>query len=845
MANVHIETSRAVIAVTRRKQVSQAAWLVARWFVRILLLAAIGTITADLFGIIFNPIILAIAYLALGLGIYLLIIDMYLRYRWAGLPDLPPLPTMLAQQPPPNLADYLSEEAADYLLQARVLSGRWGQGHVTAAALFAAAISFPRTGILLQRAGLILNDEQEAELIRRLSETNSAESAQLVTRLFELAAESVLTSQRARIDEGDLLVAIFALEPAAQQVLFEYHSKQEDLAAVVEWMRRLRVRYAPRPGYEQPVASGIAEDWTAGYTPFLSRFASDYTAKAERLGREFSLYSHQDELAQIERSLAKGPGSNALIIGPPGVGKEAIILALAQRIAAGTSLPSLQFARILAVDPASLLAGAHDKGELEARLLRVFHEAAQAGNVILYLDNIHQLTGGGERLGGVDATELLMGALQASTLRIIATTIPEEYKARITANPTLASLFEHFNIDEPSPAATIQVLQDIVGETEEATGAFFTYPALRAIVQVADRYLHDQAFPQKAINLLTDIGAYAQSTQDRLITAETVERVLAEKLQLPLQAAQGTEREQLLNLESELHKTVIAQDEAIGAIAAALRRARAGIQNRKRPIASLLFLGPTGVGKTESAKALARVYFGSEQRMLRFDMSEYQLVDGLVRLIGAPASAQGVKVGGLLADAVHDNPFSLVLLDELEKAHPQVLNLFLQVLDDGRLTDGTGRLVDFTNTVVIATSNAGAELIRESVATGESQDTRRQKLIDYLQTNGLYRPEFLNRFDGIIAFHPLNEEQVVAVTKLMLGELSQRVLAEQEVTIAFSEDLIRAVAQVGFDPQFGARPIRRAIQDRVETWISNQILAGQLQRGMTVTLTGAQLGFTA
>jgi len=276
-------------------------------------------------------------------------------------------------------------------------------------------------------------------------------------------------------------------------------------------------------------------------------------------------------------------------------------------------------------------------------------------------------------------------------------------------------------------------------------------------------------------------------------------------------------------------------------LAGALRRARSGLSSGKRPIASLLFLGPTGVGKTETAKALARVYFGGEDRMTRFDMSEYSQSDSLVRLIGAPG-ANGVKVGGLLADAVHDRPFSLVLLDEFEKAHPQILNLFLQILDDGRLTDGTGRVVDFTNTIVIATSNAGAELIRQSIAAGEDQETRRKKLLDSLQAQGIYKPELLNRFDGVVAFQPLAQEHVKAIVEMMLGQLAAKLQAEQQMTISFAPDLIEGLATAGFDPQFGARPIRRLIQDKVETYLANAILRGTIQKGSNLTITRANIG---
>jgi ATP-dependent Clp protease ATP-binding subunit ClpC len=723
--------------------------------------------------------------------------------------------------------------------------------------VFVAALEEPVGQSVLARAGLIIPREAMVQI--QASPAAASEKQLEVRELLELAAEYVIEGKRQRIDEGDLLLTLLAQDPLVQKLAFAAQLEEDELLAAIVWQRRWRDLHTEVPAYERPVGAGIAQDWTAGYTPFLSRFATNLTGQIRRSGFSGILIHGRDiEIQTLERWLGKQRGHNVLLIGEQGIGKQSIVRGLAVRIASGTDQSTLRYQQILALDLPALLAGSSDRGEIEERLLHVFSDAARAGNIILYIDDIHLLIGGGDRVGGVDATEILLNTLRSSNLYVVATTTPQEFASRISSNTAVANLFERLDVSEVSQETTLEILEDTVPMVESESGSFITVQALQEIVRLADRYLHDQPFPHKALNLLTEIGAYAHDAGTRLVGPELVQKMLSEKLKVPLQNANEGERDKLLRLEEELHKTVIAQDEAITAIAGALRRARAGLASGKRPIASLLFLGPTGVGKTESAKALARVYFGDptspamagfggagEDHMIRLDMSEYQQSDGLVRLLGAPATAAGVKTGGHFVDSVHDQPFSLILLDELEKAHPQILNLFLQVLDDGRLTDGTGRVIDFTNTIIIATSNAGAELIRTSIGAGEDQETRRTKLLNQLQEQGIYRPEFLNRFDGIIAFHPLSIDQVSQIASLMLSSLARKLSSEQQITVTFADDLVRALAQHGFDPQFGARPLRRLIQDSVEHYLAQRILEGKLARGQSLALTAADIGLSA
>lgn len=837
---VDLSGSLALRARAREQQTRQLLWTLGRWLLRLLAFFGLAVLFADIF-LSFIPLtrgLVAAGYFASGISLLPLLIDFYCRTRWSALPDVPPLAEALKIHPDANLADFLTHGSADLLGGALRFAQTQGNSAPSARHLFAATIASTVGQTIFSRAGLLtVPDQTQSVLETASSDTHSLSLAELI----EQAAGLAIDEQRPRIDEGDLLLALTLHDPLAKQMLFEAQAEEEAVRAAVAWQRRWQARQERPPAYEQPVGAGIAEDWTSGYTPFVSRYAVNLTRQAAATDR-YAIYGREKETETLERWLAKQRGHNVLLVGQPGIGKQSIIIGLAQRLVRGTSHPTLRYHQILKIDIPSLLAGVSDRGEIEARLLRIFGEVARAGNVILYLEDIHLLIGGGDRIAGVDATEILLSVLRSPAIHVVATTSPEDYQQRIGSNTAVAALFERLDVAETSPETTLLILEDQAPRIEIETKVFFTMGAFLTLIELSERYLKDQPLPRKAVNLLTELGTYAQNRGERFVTLHLVQKMLSEKLAVPLGTAQGDERDKLLRLEEELHKTVVAQDEAISAIAAALRRARAGLASGKRPLASFLFLGPTGVGKTESAKALARVYFGSETRMIRLDMSEYQQTDGLARLLGTPSSTTGVKVGGTFADTVHDQPFSLILLDELEKAHPQILNLFLQVFDDGRLTDGMGRVIDFTNAIIIATSNAGAELIRTSIAAGEDQETRRTKLINYLQEQGIYRPEFLNRFDGLIAFRPLEPEHVAAIVRLMLTGLAEKLAAEQQITVSFSDDLVTAIATAGFDPQFGARPIRRLIQDTVEHHLAQKILAGELARGASLKLTADQIG---
>lgn len=831
---VNLLQSRALRAVRRRATITHPAWVGMRWLLRgLTVFALLGVVVGLLSATAISTLVVGGLLIVSALLLGALVVDFYCMHAWSALPVLPPLAQTLKDESKLNLADYLTVPAAELIMAipaSQQAAATWPLVVLVSAAQQTLA------QWMLQRLALVLSAEDLAAL--RDAETDAQEPTPNL--IVAHAAEEALSAGRDRIDDVDLILAAFKLDPHGSQLLSGLGLTIDDVRLVGAWLTRLRAAQIHRPIWQEAPGAGIAQDWTSGYTPFLRNFVQDLTEVVRGAGG-LRIVGRDAEIAQLEQTLAKNRGHNVLLVGQPGIGKETLILGLAEQFARGRVGQGLAYQHLLQLDIGAVLAGVSDRGEIESRLLQIFSEASRAGNAILVIPDVHLLVGGGERVAGVDATELLVQILQSPAIRVIATTTPGELQSRIASQSSLIGLFERLDVAEPAPEAVVEILQNAVLAHEVETQGFFTFAALKEISTIARRYAKDQPAPENALNLLAEMASHVSASGERLVTPEVVRQVLSTKLQVPLDVAGGGERDKLVSLETDLRQTVVAQDEAISALASALRRARSGLSSGKRPIASMLFLGPTGVGKTETAKALARVYFGGEDRMIRFDMSEYSQPDSLVRLIGAPG-ANGTKVGGLLADAVHDRPFSLVLLDEFEKAHPQILNLFLQILDDGRLTDGTGRVVDFTNTIIIATSNAGAELIRQSIAAGEDQETRRKHLLDALQTQGIYKPELLNRFDGVVAFQPLAAEHVRAIVELMLGQLAAKLLAEQQMTITFAPDLVDALATGGFDPQFGARPVRRLIQDKVETFLANAILAGTVQKGSTLTVSRADVG---
>jgi len=741
-----------------------------------------------------------------------------------------------------NLAESLSSTMIDAVLDSYEISRKEGFGAIEPI-IFLAAFEKTRDGrSMLLRSGFGLDRDMSpliksalALVPKQEGPINAVEVSEGLLSVFEAARANAIAAKRSEVTEGDVLLALINKSDVFKKIMFEIHIEESDLKTVVEWhelLKKYRERYS-LPFWEKSWGGGIGREWSFGYTPTLNQFAKNITQEVEYLG-EVHVYGRSHELGEIERVLAKTGKNNVLLIGDHGIGKRTIVRGFITKVIQNNVLPSLKYQEVFEVDTGAILSGNVEGGEITQRVKRIFNEAARAGNIILFFNNFHALVSREKGAGQINVAEVILPYLDGAVRVIGATTVKDFHKS-IEANPGVAAAFENVPVKEPTESETIQVLEEMVPVIEHRDGVFWPYQSVKEVVRVTARYINDRPFPEKAIRAVDDISVQVAKMGRQVVLATDVDSLMSSRLEVPVAQAEGEEAKKLLNLESFLHQRVIGQDEAIFAIANAMRRARSGLQPKNRPIGTFLFLGPTGVGKTETSKALAEAYFGSEKSMIRFDMSEFQEKQSVYRMIGSPPAAGSDGEKGQLTTAVTDNPFALILFDEIEKAHPDILTLFLQVFDDGRLTDGTGKTVDFSNTIIICTSNAGSELIRQSILKNIRGEQLKKELLDFLQSKGMFRPEFLNRFDAVVAFHPLSQDQIVKVAQLMLNSLSKS-MAEKEITLKFTPQAVMKLAQIGFDPTYGARPMRRAIQEKIENALATDMLEGKIARGSTVTI---------
>lgn len=657
--------------------------------------------------------------------------------------------------------------------------------------------------------------------------------------LFYAYDEAVQAKQPC-IGLTEILLTTVRQDTTLQEFLYDLDIDKETLANVIAWVRiREKLRYQFRTMRQMGSTRnkyGLDRAMTAVATPYLNTFSQDLTLAAN-YGRLEQCVARDEEIDEIFR-IVEGGRQSVLLVGERGVGKMSIIHGIAQRMVAEDVPGRLADKRLVQLSVSALMAGTTTSGAQE-RLLRMMREIRRAGNIMLVIENLHDLMGVSDGSSeGLDVSETLAEELGRSSFLTFATTTREGFNKHII-NTQVGQVFARVDVEEMNENQAIQVLESKAAFTEHKHSVFFSYKSLEKAVAYAGRFLHDQRLPASALEIMSESASAAQSQrgQHQLVLEEDVAFIISQKTGIPTTSISSDESQKLLQLETAMHERIVGQDEAVILVANALRRARAEIRSTKRPIANFLFLGPTGVGKTELAKTIADIYFGGEERMIRIDMSEYQDQSAIYRLIGQP----GQKGSGILTEAVRQQPFSLVLFDEMEKADPNILNLFLQVFDDGRLTDSVGRVIDFTNTIIIATSNAATAYVQQQIAAGEAFDVIRDDLIRN-QLKEYYRPEFLNRFDGIVLFRSLEREQVTEIARRMLVHLSKRIEEERGVIIRIEPAALELLADVGFDPDFGARPMRRAIQDRVENGLAELVLSGDLRRRDTIVIgEGLQL----
>jgi len=634
------------------------------------------------------------------------------------------------------------------------------------------------------------------------------------------------------VEVGDMIGALAKYDLIFKKILINSNLKLEDIENLTWWLEDLEKRIQERQRFwewENLLKKGsLAKEWAAGYTLTLDRFSIDLSDTVKRAGFP-EMIGHQKESKMMERILSRREQNNVLIVGESGSGRKSMIYTLAKNSLLGESLPEVNFKRVVQLDLPTLLAQIERPEEIESILDTIFREIISAGNVILVIDEFHNFVGSPElaRPGTIDISGVISPYLPFPSFQVIAITTFEGLHKNIEQNPSILALFEKVEVSEISQRETLILLEDLALKLERRFKKFISYPALRDIISFCDKYLPATPFPEKAMDLLEEIVVYVSQTRDKIVLPSHVAKIVSEKTKIPVGEIELKEREILLNLENLIHQRIINQEEAVKEVSAALMRARTEVTIRKGPIGSFLFLGPTGVGKTETSKALAEIYFGSEERMIRLDMSEFQDVKDIPRLIGSPGQE------GLLTTKVREKPFSLILLDEVEKAHPNILNLFLQVLDEGHLTDGLGRKTDFKNTIIIATSNAGYQVILEALKQKVEWIGVKEKLLDFIFEKGIFRPELINRFDAVVVFKPLTKENLLDIAELLLKKLKKN-LAEKEIEFIITQTLKEKIVELGYDITFGARNIQRVIQDKVENVLAEAILSGELKRGNRV-----------
>ena len=652
------------------------------------------------------------------------------------------------------------------------------------------------------------------------------------------------------------------------------------------------------------MSSREKDDTRRSATPFLDKHAKDLVKEAEE-GKLDPVFDRENEIESVMEILGRRTKNNPCILGEPGVGKTAIVEGLARRIQEGDVPDSLKNVRILALDLSGMVAGTKYRGQFEERIKRCLRETADAGNIILFIDELHMILGAGGAEGAMDAANILKPALSRGEVQIIGATTREEYRKRIEKDSALDRRFQQVIVEEPTIVQAVNILKGLRSYYEEYHRIKISDEAIEAAVKLSDRYINDRFLPDKAIDLIDEAASRLnlssmrereelfndkkeqleelQQEKENAVAADDMEyaialrkeeviieqelaqaqekwekkqkkkrkvmeeshiaEVVSRQTKIPVSRMEKDETRRLRKLEKILHERVIGQNEAVEAVSCAVRRGRVGLKDPNRPIGSFLFLGPTGVGKTELSKTLAEAVFGSEKNMIRVDMSEYMEKQSVSKMIGSPPGYVGFEEGGQLSEKVRRNPYSVLLFDEIEKAHPDVFNMLLQILEDGRLTDSQGRQVDFKNTIIIMTSNAGANRIVSPKTLGFLQqedaaaDYKRMREGVMEEVKHIFKPEFINRIDEILVFHMLSKEDIHQIASNMLASFKKRVKKQMDIRLTYAKPLVDHVAAKGFDKDYGARPLRRTIQKEIEDVLAQKIVDGEIHIGDEVRIS--------
>ena len=796
-----------------------------------------------------------------------------------------------------------SEKLQEILKEAKRISKKLGQNYIGSEHLLMALTFVSDTApfVVLQENGVtiqsFINILSQIPLAGGTFGAEKSKYTKSAESILELAGNEAKRLESTEVGSEHLLIAILKhLDCTAVKIILSLKANIQKIyvdimsACGVDGSTAKKEFVSLKKGKNKSKASA---------TPTLDQFSRDMTMDA-RMGNLDPVIGREKEIERVLQILSRRMKNNPCMVGEPGVGKTAVAEGIAYLIAAGDVPDTVRDKRLLSLDLSSMVAGSKYRGEFEERIKKVIAEVKNAGNVILFVDELHTIIGAGGAEGAIDASNILKPSLSRGEIQMIGATTRAEYRKYIEKDAALERRFQPVYVEEPTNEETVEILKGLRSAYEEHHHVEISDQALEAAVSLSVRYISDRFLPDKAIDLMDEacsrkrlgFGKKAKKTlpleleiqvlsddienlleagdideaaellkkqrkleakldktkqnknvKNVVVDAEDIADVVSVWTKIPVNKLTEQESKRLERLEEELHKRVVGQNEAVDAVARAIKRSRVGLKDPKRPVGSFLFLGPTGVGKTELSKALAEAVFGSEEALIRVDMSEYMEKHSVSKLIGSPPGYVGFEEGGQLSEKVRSNPYSVILFDEIEKAHSDVFNILLQVLDDGHITDSQGRKVDFKNTIIIMTSNTGAQRIIDpkklGFVTASNADTEhedmKKNVMDEVKQN--FKPEFLNRIDDIIVFRALTEEDVRNISNLLLKELKQRVASQMEIQLKFGDAVKKLIFEKGYDKKYGARPLKRAIQTNIEDELAEAVLKGEIKRGDTVQVT--------